>query len=120
MDYSGGNPLFIEELCHSARLKEEEKRRFPVRHVSGEAWLNKLIEARVERLPHDQAELVRTAAIIGTMIPTWLLEGVTSYSEQHPLVLSLANEDLIYPATSPAPCASSMRWCATSSTARSG
>jgi class 3 adenylate cyclase/tetratricopeptide (TPR) repeat protein len=95
-DYSGGNPLFIEELCHSAR-QQDGKGRYRARHLSGEAWLNQLIEARVERLPKAQADLVRIAAIIGTIIPTWLLEGVTCYSSEDVLVRSLAEEDLIYP-----------------------
>lgn len=95
-EYSGGNPLFIEELCHSAR-QEKDRRRYPSRHLSREAWLNQLIEARVERLPAKQADLVRTAAVIGNVIPTWLLEAVTGLSSQHSLVRSLSEQDLIYP-----------------------
>jgi class 3 adenylate cyclase/tetratricopeptide (TPR) repeat protein len=95
-EYSGGNPLFIEELCHSAR-QQYDRYHYPARHLSREAWVNKLIEARVERLPETQADLVRTAAVIGNIVPTWLLEAITSYSSQDPLVCSLAEEDLIYP-----------------------
>ena len=81
---SGGNALFIEELC-----------RFPV-GVDMPATLHGLIEQRVERLPKAQADLVRTAAVIGNIIPTWLLEKISDYYEQEGVLHSLASNDLIY------------------------
>jgi class 3 adenylate cyclase/tetratricopeptide (TPR) repeat protein len=93
--YSGGNPLFIEELCHSAAHESTDHR--PRRTYSGVAWLNTLIESRVARLPAVQGELVRTAAVIGNVIPAWLLERMTGYGEQDPLVRGLAEQDFIFP-----------------------
>lgn len=95
---SGGNPLFIEELCHSA-FKDGVDRHTD-RGDSGTAWLSTLIESRVARLPPHQAELVRTAAVIGIVIPSWLLEQISGYGEQHAIVRELAEKDLIFPGES--------------------
>ena len=93
-EYSGGNPLFIEELCHSAEHNRADhgSRGPPI----GEAWLDKLIEARVARLPPAQIELVHTAAVIGNVFPVWVFERLTGYRADHPLVLALTEKDLIY------------------------
>jgi len=58
-----------------------------------------LIESRVGQLPAEQAELVRTAAIIGVVVPVWLLERLTGYREDHPLVRELAERDLLFGGT---------------------
>ena len=81
---SGGNALFIEELCHSPDALDVP------------ATLHGLIEQRVERLPKAQADLVRTAAVIGNIIPAWLLEEISEYYEQEDVLHSLASNDLIY------------------------
>ncbi|MCB1503418.1 MAG: AAA family ATPase [Hyphomicrobiaceae bacterium] len=96
---SGGNPLFLEELCHSATHDRTSSRRKGIQSTS--AWLNKLIEARVERLPHAQKELVRIAAVIGNIIPARILQLVTGYGPDHPMLADLAEQDLIYPAGQP-------------------
>lgn len=93
--YAGGNPLFIEELCHFAAHKSADPH--SPRPLPGVAWLNALIESRVARLPPLQATLVRTAAVIGNVIPAWLLERLTDCGERHPVVEALAEEDLIFP-----------------------
>lgn len=90
--YAGGNPLFVEELCHSAAHDHADRRSY-----SGKAWLDKLIEARVERLPPAQLALVRTAAVIGNVIPLPVLESITGYTVDHPLIRALTERDLIYP-----------------------
>jgi class 3 adenylate cyclase/tetratricopeptide (TPR) repeat protein len=95
-ELSGGNPLFIEELCHSVAHDSPDHHRIGRIH-SGEAWLDKLIESRVERLQPEQIDLVRTAAVIGNVIPTWLLERLTGCGESHPLIATLAAQDLIFP-----------------------
>jgi class 3 adenylate cyclase/tetratricopeptide (TPR) repeat protein len=95
-ELSGGNPLFIEELCHSVAHDSPNHHRIGRIH-SGEAWLNKLIESRVDRLQPEQIDLVRTAAVIGNVIPAWLLERLTGCGESHPLIATLAVQDLIFP-----------------------
>ena len=93
--YAGGNPLFLEELCHRAASDAEVH---PVVRVhGGEAWLNGLIESRIARLPKAQFDLVRSAAVIGHTMPTWLFERVTGCPADDPLVRALAEEDVIYP-----------------------
>jgi class 3 adenylate cyclase len=92
-DLSGGNPLFAEELCHSAAHDLEKP---TYQDSEGLAWLKKLVAARVERLPDDQIDLVRAAAVIGNVIPLRVLTAITGYPATHPLLQALENEDLIY------------------------
>ncbi len=92
---AGGNPLYIEELCHSAAYEHAE--RGPGAAKSGSAWLDMLIESRLARLPEAQAEVVRAAAVIGNVVPAWLLESITGCGEGHPLVRGLAAQDFVYP-----------------------
>jgi class 3 adenylate cyclase/tetratricopeptide (TPR) repeat protein len=98
-DYSGGNPLFVEELCH-ATLQDGDRARTG-RPPSAKAWLEKLIEARVERLSPAQIDLVRTAAVIGNVIPCGLLDSLTGRGGDDPLLQTLADKDLIYPGDLP-------------------
>ncbi|WP_415840471.1 AAA family ATPase, partial [Roseateles saccharophilus] len=91
--HAGGNPLFIEELCHAAADTGEGL----AEGQSGSAWLAALVESRVDRLAPEQAQLVRIAAVIGNVIPVWLLEILTGYGEQHPAVRALAAQDFIFP-----------------------
>lgn len=91
--HAGGNPLFIEELCHAAADAGEGL----AEGQSGSAWLAALVESRVDRLAPEQARLVRIAAVIGNVIPVWLLEILTGYGEQHPAVRALAAQDFIFP-----------------------
>lgn len=93
--HSGGNPLYIEELCHSAAYEDADHSLSTAK--SGSAWLDILIESRVARLPEAQAELVRAAAVIGNVIPTWLLESITGCGEDDPLVKGLAAQDFVFP-----------------------
>src|SRR4029079_2795032 len=65
--HAGGNPLFIEELCHAAAHEDPERSLNGI--PAGAAWLDTLIESRVARLPADQAAGVRAAAGIGNVGP---------------------------------------------------
>ena len=70
-DYAGGVPLFIEELCHSVSADQV------LRAIEGlgasKGWLATLVVARLERLPADQAAVVRAAAVVGNVVPLrWL------------------------------------------------
>jgi len=96
---SGGNPLYIEELCHSAAYEGQDRRLS--RATLGSAWLNNLIQSRVARLPGPQADLVRVAAVIGNVIPVWLLEKLTGCGEDDALVLALAEQDFLFPGEAP-------------------
>jgi len=92
--HAGGNALFLEELCHSAAHDRAAQR--PARLPLGGAWLDTLIESRVGRLPRAQRDLVRCAAIIGNVIPAWLLEAVTGLPAHDPLLSGLAEHDFIF------------------------
>ena len=97
--YGGGNPLFIEELCHSASTQGRSR---PIERKPGNAaWLNALIESRAERLAPAQARIVRAAAVIGNVFPAWLLERITGHGEQDALVRALAEQDFIFQAEQP-------------------
>ncbi|WP_271007898.1 ATP-binding protein [Paucibacter sp. B51] len=107
--HAGGNPLFIEELCHalahqrgSGGLRAAEEAPPALNPASGgHAWLAALIESRVARLPPAQAQLLRVAAVIGAVIPTWLFERISGCCEKDPVVLELAELDFIFPAGQP-------------------
>ena len=89
---AGGNPLFLEELCHSVAYGEQD-----FRTHGGSAWLDILIASRFARLPNDQGDLLAAASVIGNIIPVWLLEQVTGHGEDDPLVKALAEQDFLFP-----------------------
>jgi class 3 adenylate cyclase/tetratricopeptide (TPR) repeat protein len=93
---SGGNPLFLEELCQSLPAL-----------VSGTgeglagsgvpSTIHGLIQARIERLPADESQLLRVASVIGNEVPVWLLERVTILGPRFEATLGqLAASDLIH------------------------
>ncbi|MBL8334411.1 MAG: AAA family ATPase, partial [Rubrivivax sp.] len=93
--HAGGNPLYIEELCHSAAADDLDRRL--VRLHGGASWLSALIESRLARLPEAQAEVVRAAAVIGPVMPAWLLHQITGCDQGHPVWAALAEQDFVYP-----------------------
>lgn len=96
---AGGNPLYIEELCHSAARGSSHASGRPDRLQSGPGWLSQLIESRVQHLAPAQAELVRTAAVIGNVVPGWLLQRISGGGPDHAAQLqALAEQDFIFPA----------------------
>jgi class 3 adenylate cyclase/tetratricopeptide (TPR) repeat protein len=95
--YAGGNALFLEELCHSMAQAPADTPRPVGRPHGGAAWLDILIESRLSRLPVAQIELLRAAAVVGNVVPTWLLEVLTGCGDDHPLVRALAELDFIFP-----------------------
>lgn len=93
-EVAGGNPLFLEELCHSvsqgAPHADKPKGQY------GTAWLSKLIEARIERLAPAQKNLIRMAAVIGNIVPLRVLEVLSGCHAGHPMLDELAELDLLY------------------------
>lgn len=92
---SGGNPLFLEELCqsfHDWNKKEEQSTKAGVIP----ATLQGLIETRVRRLPEDQINLIHIASVIGNTIPLWLLERLSGRHRSDPIFKELADSDIIY------------------------
>jgi class 3 adenylate cyclase/tetratricopeptide (TPR) repeat protein len=95
---SGGNPLFIEELCHSAAHSADREAK---RKYGGSAWLASLIEARVSRLSPEDARMVRAASVIGTVVPLELLSQVVGSEVDQTKLHSLSVQDFLYPAEQP-------------------
>ena len=93
--HASGNPLFLEELCHSAARGETSRRLG--RTQGGAGWLNRLVESRVQHLSPAQIQLVRVAAVIGNVVPAWLLERMTGQPADGPVQLGLAEQDFIFP-----------------------
>jgi class 3 adenylate cyclase/tetratricopeptide (TPR) repeat protein len=93
---SGGNALFIEELCHDMAAGGGRERPH-----GGTPWLANLVESRVARLDPEAARLVRIAAIVGNNVPGWLLEAIAGRGADDPVVRSLAESDFLYPAERP-------------------
>ena len=89
--HAGGSPLFIEELCH-ASLEDPDT----ILQGDRSAWLDMLIQVRFARLPNDRADLVKAAAVIGHMIPSWLFEAVTGVGAGDLAMRDLASEDFLY------------------------
>ncbi|MFT6558377.1 AAA family ATPase [Sneathiella sp.] len=92
---SGGNPLFLEELCQSVYDWEAREQLAPNSGVIP-ATLQGLIEARVRRLPQDQIDLIHIASVIGNIIPLWLLERLSGIKNGDPILRDLARSDIIY------------------------
>ena len=117
--HAGGNPLFIGELCHSVtrtRLRDaglvqaSEASAGPVldRLQSGAGFLSQLVESRLQALPREQADLLRAAAVIGNVVPAWLLERLTGHGgDSDPLLGALAEQDFLFAGDRRARCASS-------------
>lgn len=88
---SGGNPLFIEELCHSVQHSQNTDVA-----STGEAWLEGLVHERYSRLPNRLAKIVQAAAIIGLSVPVWLLEAVIGNSISNETMSQLQDADFLF------------------------
>ena len=65
-NYAGGVPLFIEELCHSVSAGNPDL--WEGRGTQG--WVGTLVASRLARLPPEQVNVVRAAAVIGSASPS--------------------------------------------------
>jgi class 3 adenylate cyclase/tetratricopeptide (TPR) repeat protein len=93
---AGGNPLFIEEVCHSVKFGERD-----LNSHEDMTWLRILIASRFGRLPEAEAAFVRAAAVIGTVIPVRLLEAATGTRVDGDLVRTLGDKDFVFPGDRP-------------------
>ncbi len=94
----GGNPLFLEELCHSDTIEKLDHAPSRVEHVP--QWLYSVVQARVARLSQVDLQIVQTAAVIGKQVPLWLLSRVSDYEAGGDLT-ALAAADLLFPSEVP-------------------
>jgi class 3 adenylate cyclase/tetratricopeptide (TPR) repeat protein/energy-coupling factor transporter ATP-binding protein EcfA2 len=89
---SGGNPLFLEELCRSvpAQIASDPA------SVAIPTTIHGLIQARVAQLPADEMGMLRASAVIGNDIPWWLLEKVTAPGDTRLVLSRLMDHELLF------------------------
>jgi class 3 adenylate cyclase/tetratricopeptide (TPR) repeat protein len=91
---SGGNPLFLEELCASMKLglghlEELDRGVVPT-------TVHALIRTRIESLPPELAELLGVASVIGNEFPLWLLLEVAASPDAEARVEELLRTGLLH------------------------
>lgn len=105
--HAGGNPLFLGELCHSVtrallrdaslvQLSDASASPAAQRLNSGAGFLAQLVESRLQVLPLEHAELLRAAAVIGNVVPLWLLQQLTGYEADSAALRALAEQDFVH------------------------
>jgi class 3 adenylate cyclase/tetratricopeptide (TPR) repeat protein len=93
--WSGGNPLYIEELCHYVA----RHRRLPgMPSDSGPAWLESLTESRLNTLTPPMRQLLDAAAVIGMSPSLPALMNLAGCSPDDEQLAGLALQDFLYPA----------------------
>lgn len=92
-DYAGGVPLYIEELCHLASA-EKLSQALAARGRSG--WIGALVTTRLRRLPEEQAEVVRAAAVVGTVVPYRSLIAACGHAPDERTLRALADADFLF------------------------
>ena len=97
--YSGGVPLFVEELCHSASADTLSKAMENQGAV--QSWVAALVASRVGRLPSALGDFVRAAAVIGNHVPLWLMEAILARVPSCEELDALSEADFLYPAETP-------------------
>lgn len=93
---AGGNPLYLEELCHLSvpalrGLLAAEPGNDEIGRVAA------IIEARVRALPSGLAEVLQAAAVVGAECGEWILEGLCGVSLQGSELARLRELDLLIP-----------------------
>jgi class 3 adenylate cyclase/tetratricopeptide (TPR) repeat protein len=92
---SGGNPLFLEELCQAWPLAARDADSGPPSQRVPSS-LHGLIQTRLERLPPELLRLARAAAVIGTDIEAWLLESIAPEDDVGDGLLRLVSSALVH------------------------
>lgn len=92
-DYTGGVPLYIEELCNLAST-EALSQALLSRGRSG--WVGALVTSRLQRLPEAQAEVVRAAAVVGNVAPYRSLVAACGRVPDDETLRALAEADFLF------------------------
>ncbi len=96
LEASGGNPLFIEEICHAIGRPDAEPASQHWQSAPVPTRLAELIASRINRLEPAQLALLQKLSVIGNVVPQWLLAAATAHEHVDPLVSELAALDLVY------------------------
>lgn len=94
---SGGNPLFVEELCRSLPLAPSVMPKRAL-HLDVPATVQGVIQRRIAALPKAQAELLQLAAVIGMEFAAATILQLREEPECEVIdaLDALAQQDLIY------------------------
>jgi class 3 adenylate cyclase/tetratricopeptide (TPR) repeat protein len=93
--HSGGIPLFVEELCHSASVGELAR---ALEAASGPRhWIGALAVARLQRLSAPLQRIVQAAAVAGNEVPLALLQALLGEAPAPAQLQALAQADFLYP-----------------------
>ena len=93
--YSGGVPLFVEELCHSSSAHSLWQL-LDGQGAAQQSWIAGLVASRLARLPDEPARLVRAAAVIGEEVPLALLQAAIDGDINPAQLEALAEADFLY------------------------
>lgn len=92
---AGGSPLLIEELCHAFQASGKT----PDKDPRG-AWFDLAVQARFARLDAADGQLLREAAVIGHMVPGWLLAALRNEPVSGAVLARLQAADFLFPGDS--------------------
>jgi tetratricopeptide (TPR) repeat protein len=92
-NYAGGVPLYIEELCHSVSANNLSQ---ALRDRGTQGWVATLVASRLARLPPEQVNVVRAAAVIGNVVPIGLLIAACGSAPDQTMMQALADADFLY------------------------
>jgi len=99
---SGGNPLFIEELCHAVThgvAMPELQGRWHAAQIP--THVSALIVSRVALLEADPLHLLQHLAVLGNQVPPWLLQRVVDIDAAKSAIEELQQLDLVHPGEEP-------------------
>lgn len=89
---AGGSPLLIEELCHAVASGAAT----PDSDPRG-AWFDLAVQSRFAALAPVDAAMLRHAAIIGHLVPSWLLAAVQGEAIGAAMLDRLEAADFLFP-----------------------
>jgi class 3 adenylate cyclase/tetratricopeptide (TPR) repeat protein len=102
-EYTGGVPLWVEEICQTLRRRGEIGLQ-ALRGSGGRAgtpgWMAGMVAGRLHSVDEAHRSTVRTASVLGTHFPARLLERLEADACSADRLAALHAADLIYPAES--------------------
>lgn len=90
---SGGNPLFLEEICQSLSVRGEFEAELEGAEVPRN--VRDLIQVRLSRLGSRAASLLHVASVLGNAFPVWLLRQVAPELDLEALLFRLMLEGFL-------------------------
>ncbi len=93
---SGGSPLLIEELCHAFATGTAA----PDRDPRG-AWFDQAVQSRFDRLERADRDLLKLAAVIGHIVPGWLIGSLHGAPLDPAQLERLQDVDFLFPGDTP-------------------